>query len=403
MKRILTTALVMLLAAGADAFAQRATVIAGGDIEWSRSVKAPDIFFDRPELKDRDKEWPRVPYLNTPEHVAHLQSMGVKVDPNRGHHATAIRYGLSFASKEEEVRYPFQKVAPVLRSADIAFANLENPLSDRARHTGAFRAPTQLADALRWAGIDVVSIANNHAFDAEEQGLFDTIDALSRAGVGRVGGGRDLEDARRPFIIERNGIRFAFLGYTQFVNVGPSAFALPDRSGVVPLNPLLIEEDIRRVRDQVDYVVVSFHWSRENTQEIHEEDRTFAHGVVDAGADIVLGHHPHVPRGVEVYRGGVIFYSFGNLVFGHGHDYWMDNFLARITLDRERIDQVEILPVAGTGSRLAQPYLLTGDEAKPVLSDLQRRSAELGTRMDIRGDVGVISVKAARRTATASP
>src|SRR5690606_34902650 len=153
---------------------------------------------------------------------------------------------------------------------------------------------TALADALRWAGIDVVSIANNHAFDAEEMGLFDTIDALARAGVGRVGGGRDLEDARRPFVIERNGIRFAFLGYTQFVNGGPSAFALPNRSGVVPLNPLVIKEDIRRVRDQVDYVVVSFHWSRENTQEIHEEDRKFAHEIIDAGADIILGHHPHV-------------------------------------------------------------------------------------------------------------
>lgn len=332
----------------------------------------------------------QVPYLNNDTNRRFLGGEGYTLETTESHHVRAIQYGLDFDSPEDMARYPLERIAPVLRSADIAFANLETPLSDRARHNGAFRTPTAFADGLRWAGIDVVSTANNHALDAEGDGLADTKEALWRAGVGAVGTGMDLEDARRPFIVERNGIRVGFLGYSQFVNGGTSNFAQPSRPGVAPLDPFLIEEDIRRLRDQVDYVVLSFHWNIENSQETHPKAREFAHRMVDAGADIILGHHPHVPRGVETYKGKVIFYSFGNLIFGHNHTYWMDNYVARLTLEPERIRQVEILPVSGRGTGLSQPYLLEGDEARAVLEDVQARTRQLDSTMEIQGDVGVI-------------
>ncbi|MGH7477338.1 MAG: CapA family protein [Longimicrobiales bacterium] len=387
----------VLAAAGrAPAEAQQITLIAGGDIEWSRAVKPPDVYFDRERGEEEDGDWIPVPYLNNEESLAHLASIGVPIDTTRGHYKTAIRFGLSFASKEEEARYPLERVAPVLREADIAFANLETPLSDVARHTGAFRTPTAFAEALRWAGIDVVSTANNHAMDAEEQGLLHTIEALDRAGVGHAGTGRHLEDARKPFIIEREGIKLAFLAYAQFVNGGAAAFAQPNRSGVVAMSPLLIKEDIRRVHDRVDFVVVSFHWSIENSQDTHPEDRSFAKDIVDAGADIVLGHHPHVPRGVEVYNGRPIFYSLGNLIFGHSHDYWVDNYLARLTLTPNGVTLVEILPTAGRGTSLAQPYLLEGEAARAALEDIQARTAALDTQMEIEGNRGLIRIEARR-------
>lgn len=368
--------------------AQQVTLVAGGDIEWSRIVKPPDVYLDPPGREEGD--WIQVPYLNNDANRRFLGSEGYTLETPESHHVRAIQYGLDFDSPEDLARYPLERIAPVLRSADIAFANLETPLSDRARHNGAFRTPTAFADGLRWAGIDVVSTANNHALDAEGDGLADTKEALWRAGVGAVGTGMDLEDARRPFIIERNGIRVGFLGYSQFVNGGASNFAQPNRPGVAPLDPFLIEEDIRRLRDQVDYVVLSFHWNIENSQETHPKAREFAHRMVDAGADIILGHHPHVPRGVETYKGKVIFYSFGNLIFGHNHTYWMDNYVARLTLEPERIRQVEILPVSGRGTALSQPYLLEGDEARAVLEDVQSRTRQLDTTMEIQGDMGVI-------------
>jgi poly-gamma-glutamate capsule biosynthesis protein CapA/YwtB (metallophosphatase superfamily) len=370
------------------AAAQEVSLIAGGDIEWYRITKVPDVFLDPP--RQEEGGWMQVPYLNREPERRYLESTGRVLETPRTHHVAAIHYDLSFDSPEDEARYPFKNIAPVLRAADIAFANLETPLSDGARHSGAFRTPTAFADGLRWAGIDVVSTANNHALDAEGEGVLDTREALWKAGVGAVGSGRNLEDARRPFIVERNGMKIGFLGYAQFVNAGTSAFAQEDRPGVVPLDPFVIEEDIHRLRDQVDYVVVSFHWAIENSQDTHPDARAFAHRVIDAGADLILGHHPHVPRGVEVYKGKVIFYSLGNFIFGHNHDYWMDNYLARLHLTRDGVREVEILPISGRGNDLSQPFLLEGENAAALLQDVQARTRALDTTMEIRGNVGII-------------
>ncbi len=162
---------------------------------------------------------------------------------------------------------------------------------------------------------------------------------------------------------------------------------------------ILGDADVHGVAGQEDEVGVSAPSIRpgtvhrgaiENSQNTHPMARAFAHDIIDAGADMILGHHPHVPRGVEVYRGKVIFYSLGNLIFGHSHDYWMDNYVARLTLTPERIAVVQILPVAGKGRNLAQPYVLSGADARSVLEDIQTRSEALDTRMEIQGDVGVI-------------
>lgn len=389
MKRLMLLALLAFTSVPAAGLAaQEITLLAGGDINWSRTLKPAPAFFDRDSLKKG--EWPKVPFLNTPESIAYLRATGVNPDTALKRDRNNIEYDLKFASDEEEQRYPLQKVAPLMQSADAAFANFENPAAAAGRWTGAFKASPTFADALRWAGIDVVSVANNHAFDDGEEGLEETTRNLWRAGVGYVGGGRDLEDARRPFVLERKGLKIAFLGYTQFVNGGPDAFANAGKSGVVPLDPRIIKEDIQRVRKDVDYVVVSFHWGTENHQETEPAQREFAHAVIDAGADIILGHHPHVPRGVEVYNGKVIVYSFGNLIFGHSHAYWMDNYLARFTLDRKGIKQVELVPIAGKLTTLSQPYVLTGEPARALLTDIQKRSAELDTKLDIKGDVGIV-------------
>jgi poly-gamma-glutamate synthesis protein (capsule biosynthesis protein) len=105
----------------------------------------------------------------------------------------------------------------------------------------------------------------------------------------------------------------------------------------------------------VDIVVLSFHWGIENTQDAHATARSFAHEMVDLGADIILGHHSHFPAGIEVYNGKAIFYSLGNLIFGHSRPRWMDNYLARLTIGARRIERIEILPISGQGAAIAQP------------------------------------------------
>jgi hypothetical protein len=142
--------------------------------------------------RQREDGWIRVPHVITAESKPYLEEkLGRALETPESHHIRAIHYGLEFETLGEMARYPLQKVAPILREADIAFANLETPLSDKARHSGAFRTPPAFADGLKWAGIDVVSTANNHALDAEGEGLLDTKAALWEAGVGAVGTGRN--------------------------------------------------------------------------------------------------------------------------------------------------------------------------------------------------------------------
>lgn len=369
--------------------AQQITVVLGGDVEWSRETKAPDVYWDPPQ-ETEDGGWHRIPHINSPEGRAYLESRGRVLETPETHHVHAIHYGLEFDSSVNEARYPFRLIGAVLREADVAFLNLETPLSDGGRWAGAFRTPTSFADGLRWAGVDVVATANNHALDSGGDGLMDTLETLWRAGIGTVGTGRDIDDARRPFVVDREGIKIAFLGYANYVNLGTSGFATSYRSGVVPLDPLIIEEDVRRIRDQVDHVLLSFHWGIENTAETHPEARGLAKRMLDAGADVVFGHGAHLPRGVETFEGKLIVYSPGNFVFGHNHTYWGHNYLVRLTLTKEGLDRAEIIPIAGEGNQLAQPYMLQGEEAGEVLRAVRARSAELGTAVTVEGDRGYI-------------
>jgi len=408
--RILTVILILkILFVSQQALAEeQITILAAGDIEWSRVVKEPEYYHGK---KDRflkrvwkaivknfssseTEDWD-VPYLATTETKKYIEKQyDRKLDLPYEHHIKALKYDLEFKTEEDRDRYPFQKIAPLIRQADIAFANLETPLADNSRYSGDFRTPTSFAQALKWAGIDVVSTANNHALDAEGTGLIETKKALSFNGIGSVGTGRNLMEARQPFIVEKKGIKIAFFGYTQAVKAPKfSGFALADRSGAMPLDPFLIKEDIQNVRSQVDFIVLSFHWgmASENKQYISTGMRQFAHEIIDAGADIILGHHPHVPRGVELYKDKVIVYSLGNFIFGHNHDYWMDNFLARITLTKKNIGEVQLLPISGRGKDLAQPYVLKGEAAIRLLNDVKKRSEEIATRIDIEEGIGIVS------------
>ncbi|MEM6751754.1 MAG: CapA family protein [Cyanobacteria bacterium P01_C01_bin.38] len=325
------------------------TLTAGGDVEWSRMAE---------------------------ESLFHRQ---------------IIRYNLEFASKQEEARYPFQKIKPVLEAADIAFVNLETPLSDTAKKKGAFLAPTAFAAGLKWAGVDIVATANNHALDAGVAGLKDTLTSLSQVDLPAVGSGKDLASARLPYISEKNGIRLGFLAYTMSENSGDSSYAKPNRAGVMPTDLSLIREDIQKLRSKVDYVILSFHWGLNDSKKPPFWVRNLARNSIDAGADIILGHHPHFPQGIEIYQNKPIFYCLGNFIFGHNHTYWTDNFLARFIFTSNKIKTIEILPVAGENQDLAQPFLLKGERSQNILKEIQERSLALKTKMDIVGDIGVIN------------
>jgi poly-gamma-glutamate capsule biosynthesis protein CapA/YwtB (metallophosphatase superfamily) len=403
--------------------ADNVVFVFGGDVEWSLNARPPTvryrvsdpgpygkIVYGRRDVRDQvTGDWPPIPYIDQGESGAYLKSLGLK-GPNDAATGESLSYPLleheeynkDYSTDDALLNYPLQRLAPIFRGADLAMVNCEGALSDHGRQVGLNRTPERFAISMRNAGIGLVNLANNHIFDAEERGFLDTLRALSLAGIAHVGGGTDLADARKPVIVERNGIKLGFLGYTQFNNIGESAFAADDRPGIVPMDPLLMKEDIRKLRPLVDYVLVAIHWATSRSAEVSPENRAFAHDLIDAGADVILGHHPPHPKGIEVYKGKVILYAPSNVLRGHNGPALDDGYLARFTLGPKSVEKVEMLPIIGKGqpeghtgpydSKLFQPTPMQGANARQLLENLRGRSAALDTTMSIDGEKGVIAI-----------
>lgn len=210
---------------------------------------------------------------------------------------------------------PFGKIAEFFSTADLAFVNLESPFSDKGRPPlkgMVFKAAPESVEGLQLAGIDVVSTANNHARDQHEYGILFTLDWLEKNGIAAVGSGRDEAAARRGAVIERQGVKFGFLGYTYDQRNGNHK---EDDNRINGLGIVRMREDVAAIRERAHVTVVSMHAGQEYAKEPHPDQQQFARAAVEAGATLVIGHHPHVVQPCEEYRTGVICYSLGNLVF----------------------------------------------------------------------------------------
>lgn len=269
---------------------------------------------------------------------------------------------------------PFRNVRTEISGADIAFANLESQISEQKGQTEGssnyvFTGPPQGADELANAGFDVVSTANNHAWDFGERALMETITNLKRVSILYAGTGETLDAAYAPAIVERNGWRVGFLAVTGVFN---SPFeSSPARDHVAWADPVLVALKIKELRQQgVDIVLVSYHGGVEYSPDPDEPTRSFTRACIDAGADAVIGHHPHVTQGVEWYNGKPIFYSLGNFVFKQ-FDPWTNLGLGvRLTFRDGQPMQVEYLPVAVD----FQPKFLAADKGAALMARVTQLS-----------------------------
>jgi poly-gamma-glutamate synthesis protein (capsule biosynthesis protein) len=210
---------------------------------------------------------------------------------------------------------PFRKIAPLLKAADIAFVNLETPFSDKGPYLAGglvFHAAPEMIDGLKLAGVDIASTANNHARDCGPYGIAFTLEWLRSHGISPLGSGETAQAAHEGVIFARNGVRFGFLGYTfdqkngNWKDIDPR-IALAD--------PIAMARDVADLRKRCDVVIVSMHSGVEYQPKPSQAQIAFAHAAIDAGAKLVIGHHPHVVQPSEKYRAGLIYYSLGNFVF----------------------------------------------------------------------------------------
>jgi poly-gamma-glutamate capsule biosynthesis protein CapA/YwtB (metallophosphatase superfamily) len=348
----------------------------------------------------------------------------------------------------------FDLVRDRLKEADLAFCQLETNLTRRgtrlpqARHT--IRGDPAIARALREAGFTVVSWAGNHCMDWGQEGFFDTIDNLKAENLGVVGAGRDIEEARAPLFVDTPGGRVAFVACSSILPL--DYWATDRRAGCMPMRAHTVYEQIehdqpgtparihtfphkedlaalcdgvRKAKAEADIVVLSIHWG------IHFAEATIAdyqpivaRAAIDAGADLILGHHAHILKGVEVYKGAPILYSLCNFAVDLRMDEahatsksfneiralnpnWIPDFdslynfpadsrmtlMVRTEIEDGAIRSVSLLPTFINGN--AQPELLAPDDPRfaEVKAYLEKISAAAGlaTRFETQGDALVVS------------
>jgi poly-gamma-glutamate capsule biosynthesis protein CapA/YwtB (metallophosphatase superfamily) len=281
------------------------------------------------------------------------------------------------------------KVAPYLRTADLAFVNLEGPISDKGTKLAwkeyTFRSRLALADGLAAAGIDVVSTANNHAADCGSAAVLDTIARLDKVGIEHAGSGENITDARTPAILDTPAGKVAVLAFTDKYASGFAAGA--EHPGVATIGDgSKVLEAIAAAKKKADYVIVSFHWGIEYESQAASYQRSLAHKCIDAGADLILGHHPHVIQGIEVYKNKLIAYSLGDFVFDHRPGVTGQAFVLWVTLGTDGPPVARIIPVYLSDSN-GIPAVVTGGTADTILDRLTKLSAAFGTTLTRSGDV----------------
>ena len=275
---------------------------------------------------------------------------------DRGVRQMVYRHG------EGDYSFPFLKIQPYFQEADLLFGNLESMISDKGTDAGglySFRAEPEAVQGLIYAGFDIVSVANNHVFDYGRQAAEDTFLRLEEAGISYAGGGFTEKEARQPVIKEVKGTKIAFLAYT---NLAPPYWhAQAERSGISLLEEERMKEDIEKAAKQADLVVVSFHYGQEYQSEPDSFQVSVSRAAIEAGADLIIGHHPHVIQPLEEYQQGHIAYSLGNFVFDQAFSAeTMEGLILKVVVKEGKIS--EVIPVRIKMNQYFQPELFLAEE-----------------------------------------
>ncbi|MET7422938.1 CapA family protein [Dactylosporangium sp. NPDC005555] len=265
-------------------------------------------------------------------------------------------------------------LAEVLSAADLAVVNLETAVTTRGTPEPKefhFRAPVAAYEAVKAAGIDAVSIANNHALDYGRAGFADTLDGAAAAGVPTFGGGRTTDEAYAPLVLTARGVRVAIVGYSQIHTLAESWKAGPSTPGIaLAWDVPRAVAAVKAARDHADLVVVFNHWGTETDPCPNANQKSFAKALADAGADMIIGAHAHVLQGDGWLGRTYVAYGLGNFVWYVGS---ADTGVLKVHVRGRSVTGAELVPavVSGTG----QPKPLTGSAATAAtkkFADLRR-------------------------------
>ncbi|MCR4945078.1 MAG: CapA family protein [Clostridium sp.] len=273
-----------------------------------------------------------------------------------------------------------------IKSADIFMLNNEFPYSNRGSALPdkkfTFRADPSTVNFLNDMGVDIVSLANNHAYDYGEDALIDTFETLDNAGIPYVGAGYNIDEAMRPVYYIAGGMKIAFVSATQIERSLPpdTREATETEPGVLrTLDPEKFVAVIQEAEANSDFVIVYVHWGTENVSDFEASQRDLATAYVDAGADLIIGDHPHVLQGIEYIKDVPVFYSLGNFWF---NSKTLDNCVAEVTLGGGKIQSLQFIPCRQYD---CSTHIMTkgNGDFERILSDM--RELSVNTKIDEDG------------------
>lgn len=277
-----------------------------------------------------------------------------------------------------------EELLSMMKEADITVVNNEFPYTDRGNPTEGkaftFRADTDTVAYLYEMGADVAVIANNHVYDYGQQGLLDTLDTLENTSVHAIGAGRNIEEASSPVYFIVNDRKIALIAATQIERLdNPDTHgATEDSAGVFRCwNPEKLCEAVAQAKSESDFVIVCMHWGTENENEPDWAQEEQAPMLAEAGADLIVGDHPHCLQGITYYGDTPVFYSLGNFWF---NSKTVDTGLLRVTLDAEGIRSMQFVPAIQSDCRV---NMVHDGEKERILSLL--RTLSPGVRIDADG------------------
>lgn len=307
---------------------------------------------------------------------------GPAVDVTFGGDVMLGRRVATAAARAGDPSAPLRAIGPRLASADLTVANLESTLSRAGspqQGDDSFAAPPAVMTGLRDAGVDVLSLANNHTGDFQTDALLETVQRVRAGGIQPVGAGRNVSEAIKPVIVSRSGLRFGFLAFNAIgetpraTATEPGAFSvrMPPRTG--PLNQsdlAALTSAVGALKTAVDVVVVLPHWGQQYTHNPVAAQRTVAAALAEAGADLVVGGHPHWVQSVEYLPNKVIAHSLGNLVFDMDFSQQtQEGVLLEVTYWGKTLKAARLTPYV-IGANFT-PRLVGGNRADQILADIR--------------------------------
>ncbi len=288
--------------------------------------------------------------------------------------------------------YPLKALKGIMKEADLTIINAEAPITYTNNKINIpkkyiYKSHPKALIALKDSGIDLCTLANNHILDYQTEGLYDFIKRLDESKINYIGAGKTESEARQGIVYIFNNVRIGFLNYMQ--NYGKydkemNFFAHAGKRGIAMLTANNLKNDIAKIKKYCDITIVINHWGN-NYKKINNKQKKYGHMAIDYGADIVIGHHPHIYQEAEIYNKKPIIYSIGNFVFNTpGRSSMKYGVIAKMNIMKSKCEYIDFIPII-TQNRIVnfQPRLATGEEKKFFNRQFIERSNKLGAEIEV--------------------